>query len=245
MHQIILPAFLALTASAAYAQNPSPVAAPVPVPSPPPASAPATAAILGPPPSLLDSLVGKAEIVGITKQDGTRYLCHLNAGDHGLYVAQTFHFAGPPQVKTRKETTAAKRVAHTSSAYVSSGRGLRRVRVTTYSMAPAKTRTVKDKTDTTIPDDRAVRLLLAGVAGSIRDPREVMGTRDLFSASDVKYLQTLSPPVKPAAKSAANPFLPAAASRPNWTMTMLWPADQNTLNAEKKAAHKKGKRRGQ
>jgi len=148
----------------------------------------------GPPAALLDTLVKTQEIVGLTKTDGSRYLAHIISGDHGLYIAQTFQFAGPPRTTTQT---------------VGSGR---------------KRRTTQVKTPTTIPDDTAVRLLLQGVAGSNTRPGEVYGPRDMFSAKDVKFLQTLSPPQasKPAPVPPGAP-VPPPASKSAWTMTTLWP----------------------
>jgi len=146
-----------------------------------------------------------------------------------MYVAQTFHFAGPPKVTTHTTAAAPRKAVH-SNRIIPGG----------------KPRTVTVKTDTILPDDQAVRLLLAGVAGSLRDPREIFGPRDMFSASEVKYLQALSPPAKPsAAQGITAPLSPIASNRSSWTMTLLWPTDKNTLNAGRKTARKRGKRQGE
>ncbi len=243
MRPFLLAALLALPV-------PVPAQAPLPQAAPLSASAASPPPTAGPPASLLDDLIGKTQILGITKQDGTRYLCRISSGDHGMYVAQTFHFAGPPKVETRTTTPAAQRVAHTSMVLVGSRLNLHWAQRKTYTTVPGgTTRTTKAKTDTTIPDDRAVRLLLAGVAGSLHAPRELYGPRDLFAASDVKYLQALSPPAaapKAAGRtasalsgSAAPVFQPSASQSSNWTMTLLWPADASALRAERKLAHKK------
>ena len=157
-------------------------AAPVLAQAPPPAATPALSSTI--PTILLDSLRGKNQIVGITKTNGTRYLCRIKAGDHGQYIAQEFHFAGPP--RTHSETVPASTgnpVPHTKRVTVGSGRGRHTVSVTTYSPGGViKAHKVETKTDTIIPDDQAVRFLLAGVAGSLRSPREIEGPEDMFDA---------------------------------------------------------------
>ena len=168
--------------------------------------------------SALDSLIGKPQIVGITKQDGARFLGRVISGDHGMYVVQTFQFAGPPHVTS--QTTLTQGMPRLT------GRGRNR-RYTT----PKSTRhTTKATEATVIPDDQAVRLLLAGVAGANTNPGEVPGTRELVSASDVTYVQALSPPkkiaatvAKPSAPVIPGAAKPASASPAAWTMTTLWP----------------------
>lgn len=241
---LIFPAaFLTLPA---LAQSPPPAA-----PAPPIASAPATAAS-GPPASLLQSLAGKDQIVGITENSGTRFLGRVISGDHGMYVVQTFHFAGPPKTTTRTvEAQPARQQPHTKTYTVGSGRNRQRIHVVTYSTVPGtKKRTERFQTDTTIPDDEAVRLLLRGVAGPTLRPREISDARQMLAAGDVKYLQALSPPAKKGDKSVApfpgDPFLvsPSAASaRPVWTMTMLWPTDVKFDNKGRQGEKKKGRRK--
>jgi len=131
--------------------------------SPPSTAVPATANGAQ---SALDKLVGKAQIVGITKIDGTRVLGRILASNHGLYIVQSFHFAGPPQHQTER---------------VGSGRHQRTKLITK---------------QTTIPDDNAVRLLMMGVEGSIQKPREIQAERFMITPQDLKYLQALSPPSK-------------------------------------------------
>ena len=184
----------------------------------PTAATPAT----GPSTALLDSLVSKTRIYGITKTSGRRYLCHLTSGDHGVYMAQTFHFAGPP--KSEKETTPATQGApRQTTRYRTLGSGRNRIRVPITTETPGRTvkgRTVTVKTPTTIPDVEAVKMLLASVAGTLKNPEEVSDARDILSAADIKFVQELAPPAKSA---AATPAAPANA----WTMTALWPLAQD------------------
>ena len=199
-------------------------------PVPAPAALRATAApAAGPSTALLDSLVSKTRIYGITKTSGRRYLCHLTSGDHGVYMAQTFHFAGPP--KTEKEKIAATQGEpryRTRYRTIGSGRNRFRVPITTEQPGRVtKGRTVTVKTPTTIPDVDAVKMLLAGVAGTLKNPEEVSDSRDLLSTADIKYVQELAPPAKSA---AATPAAPANA----WTMTTLWPLAQDAPAAAPK-----------
>ena len=215
-------------------------AAPVPAPAAPAATAPAA----GPSTALLDSLVSKTRILGITKTSGRLYLCHLTSGDHGVYLAQTFHFAGPP--KSEKETLPATQAApRETTRYRTLGSGRNRIRVPITTETPGrvtKGRTVTVKTPTTIPDVEAVKMLLAGVAGTLTHPAEVQDSRDLLTPADIKYVQELAPPTKPAksappatttpATPAATP--PTAAPANAWTMTNLWPTISNATPAPKK-----------
>lgn len=188
------PIFVSFALSAlavpALAQTPT-------VPAPPTTT---TTANVGPPAPLLNGYIHLPQILGVTKTDGTRYLERIISGDNGFYVAQTFHFAGPP---------------HVTSQTLRYGKGGR------------QHRTVKYQTDTTIPDDQAVTLLLRGVAGSNVKPREIDGSRDMFQAKDIKFLQALTPPARPA-KATVTPFqssgaTPTAKPRLSWTVTTLWP----------------------
>lgn len=220
-------------------------------PAAPPATTSASpAAVAVSPKTLLDSLIGKKQILGVTKQDGTRYLCRIVSGDHGVYVAQEFHFAGPP--KTAKETgtpTMGAPKVHTKYITIGSGRNRRRMPITTYTPGTMqKARTAEVKTGTIIPDDQAVRLLLAGVAGSIKSPAEMEGVVDMLSTAQVKYLQLLTPPTPPATtqplpKPAGDTTVtaPAApASKTAWTMTTLWPTTEDATN---KGGRRKGHRK--
>lgn len=198
-----------LAAAPVFAQT-----APAPVTTPPSAT---TAPAAGPTPALLDSLVSKTRILGITKTSGRRYLCRLTSGDHGVYMAQTFHFAGPPKVS--KETTAPTQAApreRTRFRTLGSGRNRIRVPVTTEQPGRVtKGRPVTIKTPTTIPDADAVKMLLAGVAGTLKHPGEVP---DTLTPADITCVQELAPPAK-SDKSAAPATVPANA----WTLTTLWP----------------------
>lgn len=185
--------------------------APPPVAAPAPAPAAASLPAPGSAAAALDALVGKPQIVGITEKNGTKFLGRVLSGDHIHYTMQAFHFTGPSQTTPR--------------AY-----GSRRNR-----------RAPRVKAPTYIPDVQAVELLLAGAAGSQTHPRETPTGSGILAASDIKYLQALSPPAKPAKKSkAAAPNLsaaasstsssasppstpPAAASPRKWTLTTLWP----------------------
>ncbi len=201
---IVSFALLALAAPA-FAQTPPVVPAPTTT---------TTTTNVGPPPALLNTLVHSPQILGVTKTDGTRYLERIISGDNGFYVAQTFHFAGPPQVTNQ------------TIRYGRNGR---------------QHRTIKYRTDTTIPDDRAVTLLLKGVAGGNVKPREIAGPRDMFQAKDIKFLQALTPPTK-LAKAAASPFqssgtTPTAKPKVSWTMSMLWPTPDGSTPTIRRRGH--------
>ncbi len=131
----------------------------------------------GVPTTILDKLVGKPQIVGITARNGTRVLGHIFSGVQGQYLVQTFHFAGPPQHGT---------------ATVGTGR---------------QRRTVQTTQQTALPDDEAVRLLMLGVAGSNLKPRELPAGQATIAAQDIKFLQALSPPSKKAAADKTKPAL--------------------------------------
>ena len=159
----------------------------------------------------LDTLIGKPQIVGITEKNGTMFLGRVLSGDHTHYTVQAFHFAGPPQTQT-----------HTY--------GTGRSRHTTHI-----------QTQTFIPDVQAVELLVAGVAGSRLNPRELPTASGIISVSNVKCLQALSPPAKPTKKKKSSASMtqttaalpaasvpPVAAASPAvspwaWTITTLWP----------------------
>ncbi len=230
----VLLVFLPLAAALpAGAQSPTTPASPA---NSSPVSAVAPAAAGGPPASLLDSLIGRKQIVGLTKQDGTRYLCRVNSGDHGVYIVQKFHFAGPPRAATETERPAPDlTVPYYKTVTVGSGRDRQRFRVLTDAApGPApRSRRVRTESYTTIPDQRAVSLLLAGVAGANRSPREIEAERDMLAPSDVKCIQILSPPAAPpitpaAAMAGASPVAGSAAATSSapasaWTLTTLWP----------------------
>lgn len=166
---------------------------------------------------VLDSLIGKPQIVGMTKQDKTRFLGRVISGDHGMYIVQTFQFAGPPHVTSQTTTT--------QGTPRLSGSGRNR-----HYMTPKPTyHTTKMTEATVIPDDEAVRLLLTGVAGSNTDPGEVQKARQMVAASEVAYVQALSPPkktsiaVKPSVPASPGVALPVSASPMAWTLTTIWP----------------------
>ena len=154
----------------------------------------------------LNQVAGKNQIVGITETSGVRFLGRVIAGDHGLYVVQTFHFAGPPNVRTEPTTRV-----------VGSGKKRHTVNGTT-----------RVYTDTAIPDEEAVKLLLAGVAGATTTPRELAGPRAMLSPADVKFIQALSPPIAPKMpKGPAGQSVlvsPTAAKQLGWRITSVWPA---------------------
>ena len=214
--------------------------APAPAPAPPAA---------GPSMALMDSLVSKTRLYGITKTSGRRYLCRLTSGDHGVYMAQTFHFAGPP--KTEKETLPATQGApRETTRYRTIGSGRNRVRVPVTIETPGrvvKDRTVTVKTPTTIPDVDAVKMLLSGVAGANHKPEEVYETRDILALADIKFIQELAPPAKsttatPAAPATAAATPPVAAPANAWTMTTLWPTTSNAAPAATPAPKKRTRR---
>lgn len=193
MRPYFLLVLLAVTAPV-FAQAPSsltPPAAPIQADAPPaPAAVPA--AITNP---VLDSLIHRSQIVSITRQDGKRFLGRVVGGDHGIYIVQTFHFAGPPRAKV-----------HT----IGSGRNRRMVRT---------------ETSTTIKDDTALRLLVAGVAGTNVHPREIQGERQMLTGQDVRLIQALSPPsLKPTATPTA--AVSPTASPMAWTLTTIWPTTE-------------------
>ncbi len=231
--------FLLAAAAPTFAQT-----APVPTPAVPAATAPAAATTpaAGPSAALLDSLVGKTHILGITKTSGRRYLCRLTSGDHGVYMAQIFHFAGPP--KTEKENLAARQAApRETTRYRTIGSGRNRIRVPITTEQPGrvtKGRTVEVKTPTTIPDLEAVRMLLSGVAGANHHPEEVSDSRDILTPADIKFVQELAPP---AAKSAASASATTPAASANaWTMTTLWPLAKDAAPAETPGPKKRTRR---
>ena len=179
-------------------------------PTPPATAVPSVSAATGPPVSLLDSLVGRKQIVGLTKQDGTRFLCRFNSGDHGQYIVQEFHFAGPPKISYRTvPPSQGAPVPHYQTITIGSGRGRHRMRVLTgytQGRASAGGRT-QVRTETTLPDPQAVSLLLLGVAGTNHHPLEVELGRETILPAQIKVLQLLTPPpVSSAAKT-----LPASA----------------------------------
>nr|MDQ2688558.1 hypothetical protein [Armatimonadota bacterium] len=99
-----------------------------------------------------------------------------------------------------------------------------------------KGRTVTVKTPTTIPDVDAVKMLLAGVAGTLKSPEEVQDSRDILALADIKFIQELAPPAKSktdAASATPPPVAPANA----WTMTTLWPLAKDA--SATKPGHKK------
>lgn len=177
-----------------------------------PTTAPASAPVSAPgtAAAALDALVGKPQIVGVTEKNGTKFLGRVLSGDHTHYTFQAFHFAGPTQTTPR-----------------TSGFGRNR-------------RTARLQTPTYIPDVQAIEYLLAGAAGSQTHPREMPTGAGILAASDIKFLQALSPPAKPAKKSkAAAPKLStAASSKPSsaspwaWTMTTLWPSAANKAKSK-------------
>lgn len=220
-----------LAAAPVFAQT-----APAPVTTPPSAT---TAPAAGPTPALLDSLVSKTRILGITKTSGRRYLCRLTSGDHGVYMAQTFHFAGPP--KTEKEKLPATQGApRETTRYRTIGSGRNRIRVPVTTQTPGrvtKGRTVTVKTPTTLPDADAVKLLLAGVAGTLKSPGEVLDSRDIITPADIKFVQELAPPTK-----SDKPAAPATTPANAWTMTTLWPLAKDAAPAEAPAVKKHTRR---
>ncbi|MGI4787718.1 MAG: hypothetical protein ACRYFS_02585 [Janthinobacterium lividum] len=178
-------------------------------PTVPPATSPAM--------PVLDKLVGKHKVIGLTERGGSRYLGRVLSGDHGLYVFQSFHYIGAPQ--TTLQTTT----------------------VTGYRRRSQKTTRVT--TQTTVADDVAVQALVSGVTGSTYRPREEAAGRELVAASDVVCIQELSPPFKskaavPAASVASTvPTAPAVSTK--WTLKTLWASPDlpaPTVNAVKNPA---------
>lgn len=201
-------------------------------------TAPAPAA--GPSTALLDSLVGKTHILGITKTSGRRYLCRLTSGDHGVYLAQIFHFAGPPKV-TKETASPTQTAPRERTRYRTIGSGRNRIRVPITTEQPGRVtegRTVEVKTPTTIPDMEAVKMLLNGVAGSLKNPEEVPDSRDILTPADIKFVQELAPPTAKSATPATTPAAPANA----WTMTTLWPLAKDAAPAETPAPKKRSRR---
>ena len=199
--------------------------APAPAPAPPAA---------GPSTALMDSLVSKTRLYGITKTSGRRYLCHLTSGDHGVYLAQTFHFAGPPKTETEK-LAATQGAPRETTRYRTLGSGRSRIRVPVTTETPGrvtKGRTVTVKTPTTIPDVDAVKMLLSGVAGANHKPEEVPETRDILTPADIKYVQELAPPA--AKPTLSSPAAAPAAPMDAWTLTTLWPLIQDAPTAAPK-----------
>lgn len=185
-----------------------------------PAAAPLAPLVPGSAAAALDALAGKPQIVGITTKKGVMFLGRVISGDHTNYLVQAFHFVGRPQTVSRT---------------YGSGRNRRVVRT---------------QVPTYIPDVKAVEYLLAGAAGSRVHPAEVPAGSGTLAASDIKWLQAISPPTKAAIKAAkkpklptpaasvptvsvsASPVSPGASSSPaaataaspwSWTMTTLWP----------------------
>ena len=171
-------------------------------------AAPTAPLVPGSAAAALDALAGKPQIVGITLKNGTLLLGRVISGDHTNYAVQAFHFVG----RTR-----------TVSQTVGTGR---------------YRRTMRTQQPTTLPDVQAVGYLLRGAAGSKTNPPEVLAGSGTLAASDIKFLQALSPPTKAARKAArkavtppapatSTPATSTAAATPAagwaWTMTTLWP----------------------
>ncbi len=227
---------LFLTAAALLAAAAPVFAQTAPTPTAPSATATPAA---GPPTALLDSLIGKTHILGITKKSGRRYLCRLTSGDHGVYLAQTFHFAGPPKV-TKETTPPTQAAPRERTRYRTLGSGRSRVRVPITTEQPGrvtKGRTATVKTPTTIPDVDAVKMLLAGAAGTLKSPGEVPDTRDTLTPADITFVQELAPPAK-----SDKPAAPATTPANAWTLTTLWPLAQDATPAEAPAAKKRTRR---
>ena len=156
---------------------------------------------------VLDKLIGKHQVIGLTIRGGSRFLGRVISGDHGLYIVQTFHYVSAP---------ANTPVTVPQTGYVT-GRNRRRLPVTRWVTRHVKTQNV-------IADDVAVQALLSGVAGPSYRPHEQAGPREMIAPTDVLCLQSLSPPSKPIILSpslaAARPA-PTPAS-PGWTLKTLW-----------------------
>ncbi len=238
------PVFALIAALFAAAAPTFAQTAPVPAPAAPVTPAPAPTPAAGPTPVLMDSLVSKTRIYGITKTSGRRYLCHLTSGDHGVYMAQTFHFAGPPKV-TKEKTAPTQAAPRERTRYRTLGSGRNRIRVPLTTEQPGrvtKSRTEEIKTYTTIPDVNAVKMLLAGVAGPNHKPQEVQDTRDILTPADIKFVQELAPPAaKPASPAPASTTTPAAPANA-WTLTTLWPLATDAAPAEAPAPKKRTRR---
>ena len=76
-------------------------AAPALPAAPAAASAPTATAAGNSAQPVLDSLVGKQEVIGFTKRGGERFLGRVLSGDHGLYVVQTLHYVTAPATVTQ------------------------------------------------------------------------------------------------------------------------------------------------
>ena len=143
-------------------------------------------------PPVLDKLIGKPQVIGLTERSGSRCLGRVLSGDHGLYLIQTFHYVSAPL--TTPVTT-----LQTSTV---TGRNRRPSQVT-------KKVTTHITTQNVIPDDQAVQALLSGVTGPSYRPREEAGPREMVSPTDVLCVQELSPP-------------PSHSASAGWTMKTLW-----------------------
>ena len=147
--------------------------APAPASATAPFAAPLAPLVPGSAAAALDALAGKPQIIGITTKSGTMFLGRVISGDHTNYLVQAFHFVGRPRTLSRT---------------VGSGR---------------YRRTVRTQQPTFIPDVQAVGYLLQGAAGSKINPPEVSAGSGTLAASDIKWLQAISPPTKAARKAAA------------------------------------------
>ena len=163
----------------------------------PAADPPKTTAASLPDQPVLDKLIGKHHVIGLTLRGGSRSLGRVLSADHGLYVVQTFHYVSAPMTTPVSEPRTT----------LVTGRNRRRSEVT-------KWVTTRVTTQNVIADDVAVQALLSGVTGPSYRPREEAGPREMVSPADVLCIQELSPPA--ASKSAA---LSASAG---WTMKTLW-----------------------
>ncbi len=169
------------------------------------ADAPKTPPVGGTAHPVLDKLVGKHEVVGLTERGGSRFLGRVLSGDHGLYVVQTFHYVSSPA--TTLQTT-------TVTTFTARGR-------------PKTSRVTRRVTSQSVlADDVAVRALLSGVAGPSYHPHEETAGREMVAATDVICIQELSPPAKAKAPSllmspANAPPLNLPAST-GWTIKTLW-----------------------
>ena len=187
-----------------------------PTPTTPTAAAPAAAAPGASAQPVLDSLVGKHEVIGFTVRGGERFLGRVLSGDHGLYVVQTFHYTTAPATVTQT----------TPETVVTPGRR-GRMRVQTKKI---KTR---ETTQAAVPDDAAVAALVRGVGGPSFRPAEQPAGREMVAPAEIVSLQALRPPKKakasPSPSSAAAPPVPASdapaapASSAKWTLKTLWP----------------------
>ena len=218
---------LPLLASLVIAGLSTPVvwAAPALPAAPAAAPAPAATAAGNSAQPVLDSLVGKHEVIGFTRRGGERFLGRVLSGDHGLYVVQTFHYVTAPATvtETTPETTATVG---------------RRGRVS-YRTKKIKTR---ETTQKIVPDDTAVAALIRGVGGPSFRPAEQPAGREMVSPAEIVSLQVLRPPKKAEASAStpaaaqpaqapnapdASPAKPslAKASSAKWTLKTLWAAE--------------------